>query len=74
MFSRRGINPLIPLCCLGIILFLIASTIVIALIPVYLAVRGSAVNLREYYLHITVINTTDIHDRNGAIQCSLSNQ
>jgi len=43
---RRGINPLIPLCCLGLTLCLIASTIVLALIPVYLQVRGSRADLQ----------------------------
>jgi hypothetical protein len=48
LFSRRGINPLIPLCCIGIILFLIAATIVLALIPVYLKTRGSDSTLGMY--------------------------
>jgi len=41
---RRGIlagGPILAVCCLGIILFLIASTIVLALIPVYLPTRNT---------------------------------
>ncbi|CAF1316001.1 unnamed protein product [Adineta steineri] len=34
-------GPLLAICCLGFILFLIAATIVLALIPVYLSTRGS---------------------------------
>ena len=37
----RRVNPLIPLVCIGVILFLIAATIVIALIPVYVDRRLS---------------------------------
>jgi len=37
---RRSINPLIPLCCLALILSLIAATIVLSLIPVYLQRRN----------------------------------
>ncbi|CAF0862929.1 unnamed protein product [Adineta steineri] len=33
-------GPLLAICCLGFILFLIAATIVLALIPVYLSKRG----------------------------------
>jgi len=33
-------GPILAVCCLGIILFLIAATIVLALIPVYLPNRG----------------------------------
>jgi hypothetical protein len=36
--ARRGFTqgPLLAICCLGIILFLIAATIVLALIPLYI--------------------------------------
>jgi len=36
--NRRGFTqgPLLAICCLGIILFLIAASIVLALIPVYI--------------------------------------
>jgi hypothetical protein len=36
MFFFRGIWSLAAICCLGILGFLIAATIVLALIPVYL--------------------------------------
>ncbi len=35
----RGAFPLVAICCLGLILFAIAATIVLALIPVYLKTR-----------------------------------
>jgi hypothetical protein len=36
--NRRGFTqgPILAICCLGIILFLIAATIVLALIPLYI--------------------------------------
>jgi hypothetical protein len=38
----RAAWPLAAICCLGLILFLICATIVLALIPVYLSARGVA--------------------------------
>lgn len=39
LWRRRTINPVFPICCLALILFLIAATIVLSLIPVYLSAR-----------------------------------
>ncbi|CAF0888570.1 unnamed protein product [Adineta steineri] len=58
--NRRGglaaSGPLLAICCLGFILFLIAATIVLALIPVYLSTRGSSsssANTASYQLQMT---------------------
>ena len=40
--NRNALAPLVAVCCLGLILFIIASAIVIALIPVYLSRRNVA--------------------------------
>jgi hypothetical protein len=40
----RSLWPLAAICCLGIILFLIAATIVLALIPLYLSTKQIAIN------------------------------
>ncbi|CAF1304515.1 unnamed protein product [Adineta steineri] len=37
---RRGINPLIPIIGIGLVLFLIAATIILSLIPTYLSTRN----------------------------------
>ncbi|CAF0838065.1 unnamed protein product [Adineta steineri] len=48
-------GPLLAICCLGFILFLIAATIVLALIPVYLSTRGStsSSNTKNYVMTMT---------------------
>ncbi|CAF1202878.1 unnamed protein product [Adineta ricciae] len=67
--SARGIgnNPSLPyllgLCCLGLILFAIALTVVIALIPTYLPDKGDGISKvnatsMESWLHAQAAKTT----------------
>jgi hypothetical protein len=51
-FRQRQINPLIPICVIGLILLLIASTIVLALIPVYLQTRNA--NNQDFSKHLLI--------------------
>jgi hypothetical protein len=39
--ASRGAFPIVAILCLGLILFAIAATIVLALIPVYLKTRNA---------------------------------
>jgi hypothetical protein len=49
------VNPLFPLCFLGTVLFLIVSTIVISLIPVYLPNRDFSQSILINYNSQTII-------------------
>jgi len=49
--NRRGLGglPILALCCLLFILFLIASTIVLALIPVYIQPKEATRGMENIY-------------------------
>lgn len=58
---RRRINPLIPIGCVCILLFLIIATVVLALIPIYLTARNmNRANIRTYRLNSMLVRPLDV--------------
>lgn len=67
-FFYRNIWPLAAICCLGLVAFLIAVTIVLALIPVYLptkdlTINSNTLNAKFLFVYQQIIFHIDIlHD------------
>lgn len=57
-----SIGPLAVMCCLGLVLFLISSVIVLSLIPIYLPVRNKPITLSSVSTPQSIILTLSSND------------